>query len=244
MDETRAPGKRRRTFVILALAAVAGIGAGVAGVYVTREDAGNGAETVAAAPEAACPLAKERAEGLKPLATGEVAAFQVAETPQRLTDLAFETPAGQKLTLADFAGRTVLLNLWATWCAPCRKEMPALDALEKAEGSEKFEVVTVSIDTGDPKKPDTFLDEIGVAALVRYRDPTTGVFGALKSRGMALGLPTSIIVDPDGCSVGVMSGPAEWDAPEAVALIRAVAGPPPEDEIEDVPPSLDGPEDF
>ena len=92
-------------------------------------------------------------------------------------------------------GKTVLLNLWATWCAPCRDEMPALDALQKEMGGDDFEVVAVNVDTGDDTKPRKFLAETGVAALAYYRDNTLGLFNELKQRGLALGLPVTLLID-------------------------------------------------
>ena len=121
------------------------------------------------------------------------------------------------------AGKTVLLNLWATWCAPCRAEMPALDTLQKEMGSDAFEVIAVNVDSGDNAKPDKFLEEIGVASLVRYRDPTLGIFNDLKKRGLALGLPVTLLIDDKGCLLAHMNGPAEWSSDDARRVIAAAA---------------------
>ena len=120
--------------------------------------------------------AKPRAAALDPLVGGEVAAFQVAREPEKLSDLAFTGADGEPMTLAAFEGKVALVNLWATWCAPCRQEMPALDRLQAALGGEDFAVVPVSIDTGDPERPAEFLKSIGVKNLPLYTDRTTEIF--------------------------------------------------------------------
>lgn len=215
MNETRG---KPRLWLVLGLAAIAGIAAGLAVVYVTQGTKGNGSEEVAGVD---CAPAVKAAGLLAPLAKGEVAAFQAATEPVSLANLSFQKADGGKATLADFAGKTVLLNLWATWCAPCRKEMPALDRLAAAEHGDDFAVVPVSIDTQDPAKPKSFLAEIGVKALPFYADPSTAIFTGLKQKAMAVGLPTTVLVDARSCALGVLSGPAEWDSDDAKALIAA-----------------------
>ena len=126
------------------------------------------------------------------------------------------------MTLADRAGKVLLVNLWATWCAPCRKEMPALDALQKEAGGDDFEVVAVNVDTGGDEKPKKFLGEIGIENLAFYRDDTLELFNTLKRRGLALGLPVTLLVDREGCLMAHMNGPAEWAGEDARRLISAV----------------------
>jgi len=199
-----------KTGVAVAAAAVL-----AAALYVTLDAGGNDAGA------SACSAARPLAQALDPLVGGEVAAFQVADRPEKLTDLAFTGPDGEKLTLADFAGKVTLLNLWATWCAPCRQEMPALDRLETALGGEAFSVVPVSIDTSGPERPTAFLDSVGVKSLPLYTDPSTEIFSELKSRSLALGLPVTILLDRNGCRLGHMNGPAEWDSDDGRRLIEA-----------------------
>ena len=118
-----------------------------------------------------------------------------------------------------------LVNLWATWCGPCRREMPALDRLEAALGGDDFAVVPISIDTGGRDRPAQFLEETGVAHLPLYTDSSTEIFEALKTRGLAIGLPVTVLIDRAGCRLGHMNGPAEWDSEDAHALIEAaIAG--------------------
>jgi thiol-disulfide isomerase/thioredoxin len=170
---------------------------------------------------AACEPAVAAAKRITPLAHGEVAAFSVPQTPFRLPDLAFRDREGHDQKLADWRGRTVLLNLWATWCVPCRKEMPALDALQADIGGPKFEVVAVNIDTRDPEKPLAFLKDVGVKHLAYYSDQDAKVFQELKAAGKAFGMPTTLLIDGNGCEIGEMAGPAEWSTPDGVALVRA-----------------------
>jgi len=128
------------------------------------------------------------------------------------------------VALDHWRGRTVLLNLWATWCVPCRKEMPTLDALQGRLGGPDFQVVTVNIDTRDPDKPKAFLKQIGVSKLAYYADPSAQVFQDLKEIGRAFGMPTTLLVDPHGCEIGSIAGPAQWASDDAVKLIEAALG--------------------
>ena len=129
---------------------------------------------------------------MAPLVRGEVAAVAVAAAPRQLPALAFNDGAGAAKTLTDWRGRTVLFNLWATWCVPCRKEMPALDALQAKLGGPAFEVVSVNIDTRDTHKPKAWLNEVGVNRLAYYADNSAKVFQDLKAIGKAFGMPTTL----------------------------------------------------
>ena len=202
------------------IAAVALIGAvaGLAAVYGMGALTGNKAE-------AACLPAAETAKRLAPFSRGEVAAVAVATAPRRLPDLTFREAGGAERRLADWHGRTVLFNLWATWCVPCRKEMPALEALEGKLGSPAFEVVTVNIDTRDLEKPRAWLKDVGIGGLAYYADPSAKVFQDLKVVGRAAGMPTTLLVDPAGCEIGTVAGPAEWGSEDAVKLVTAALKP-------------------
>jgi thiol-disulfide isomerase/thioredoxin len=186
----------------------------LAGVYGIEHLRGNPAD-------AACRPAVALAHRLAPLAHGEVAAVTVAQRPFHVPNLAFKDADGQPHTLADWKGRTVLLNLWATWCVPCRKEMPALDALEAKLGGAGFEVVAVNIDTRDPDKPRAWLKNVGITRLAYYSDPSAKVFQDLKLAGKAFGMPTTLIVDRAGCELGDIAGPAEWASDDGVKLMTA-----------------------
>jgi thiol-disulfide isomerase/thioredoxin len=209
---TRSHSQRRLTKI--AAAAIAGIAIGLAAVYGIGALKRNPAD-------AACAPAAELAQRLAPLARGEVAAFTVADRPLRLPDLAFRDATGTERHLADWRGRTVLLNLWATWCVPCRKEMPALDALEGKLGGPAFEVVAVNIDTRDSDKPRAWLKEVGVDRLSYYADSSAKVFQGLKMAGRAAGMPTTVLIDSAGCEIGTIAGPAEWASEDALKLVTA-----------------------
>ncbi|MGO9135824.1 MAG: thiol:disulfide interchange protein TlpA [Methylovirgula sp.] len=181
-------------------------------------------ETAATADSATCVASRQLAERLKPLAHGEVAALAVSSTPQPLPELVFAGPDGKLVKLSDFRGRNILLNLWATWCIPCRREMPALNRLQAKRGGPDFEVVAINVDTARLDRPRAFLQEIGVKNLTFYADNKADVFETLKQAGKVLGLPTTLFVGKDGCAVGTMAGPAEWDSQDALALIDAAKG--------------------
>jgi thiol-disulfide isomerase/thioredoxin len=216
MTEQPARSAKRR-FSMIALGALVGVGVGLAAVYGIGAMQGNAAQ-------AACPAAGELAKKLAPLAHGEVAAVNIAASPAKLPQLAFNDADGKPRTLADFQGKTVLLNLWATWCVPCRKEMPALDALQAKLGSDKFQVVAVNIDTRNLDKPKAWLNEVGVKQLGYYSDSSAKVFQDLKAIGKAFGMPTTLLVDPQGCELGSLAGPAEWASDDAITLIEAASG--------------------
>ena len=158
---------------------------------------------------------------MTPLARGEVAAFVAAQAPLRVPDLTFQDGDGTARHLSDWRGRTVLLNLWATWCVPCRKEMPALDALQGKLGGPNFEVVAVNIDTRDTAKPKAWLKEVGIGRLGYFADPTAKVFQDLKEVGKAFGMPTTLLIDTVGCEIATLAGPAEWASEDALKLISA-----------------------
>ena len=174
-----------------------------------------------ASADVPCGSAVELSRKLAPLAIGEVAALTMASKPRQMPDLAFMDGDGQPKKLSDWSGKTVLLNLWATWCVPCRKEMPALDRLQGKLGSDKFAVVAVNIDTRDADKPKAFLKDTNLTRLGNFHDTKAKVFQDLKGIGLALGMPTSVLIDGHGCEIGNMAGPAEWDTPDAIELIQA-----------------------
>jgi thiol-disulfide isomerase/thioredoxin len=219
MPESSTP-KARSPFRIVGAALAFGVLAGAAVLYVKGQGSGNQVVSL----EKACPFDAVKAEALNAAAKGDVAAMLPSEEPQLLTSLAFNGPDGKPRTLAEFSGRTVLLNLWATWCVPCREEMPALDRLQGAAGSDKFEVVAVNVDTGSDEKPRRFLEEIKVGKLAFYHEPELALFNDLKKRGLVLGLPVTLLLGPDGCLRAAMNGPAQWDGADALAFIEAAKG--------------------
>jgi thiol-disulfide isomerase/thioredoxin len=151
------------------------------------------------------------------LATGALAAFLVRPERKPVADLAFQDGAGKTVKLSDWKGRVVLINLWATWCAPCRKEMPELAAVQGKLGSQDFEVVAISIDRKGVEASAAFLKDTGADSLKLYVEPSSRILNDLQ----ALGLPATVLVDRQGREIGRLLGPAEWDSPEAVKLIEA-----------------------
>lgn len=205
------------TKIGLALGVVAALGlAGVAAFYSGLGDAGNGS----------CSAAAKTAARMAPLAKGEVAAVEIRPRPEPAPELAFSGPDGKPLTLADFKGKTVLVNLWATWCAPCLKEMPALDVLEREMGGSDFAVVAINIDTRNLDKPKAWLAENKVTTLPFYGDPQASTFQALRKAHKVEGMPVSIIVDKTGCELGIIQGPADWASADSKALMAAATGRP------------------
>ncbi len=142
--------------------------------------------------------------------------FSIYDKPRPLPGFSFMGEDGRALTLADFRGKVILLNVWATWCPPCREEMPTLDRLQARLGGADFEVIALSIDQEGVGVIRDFYRSIGIKALRVYVEPTNQPPPALNVRG----LPTTLLIDGQGREIGWKAGPAEWDTPEVEALIR------------------------
>jgi thiol-disulfide isomerase/thioredoxin len=220
-EETAKPA-RRKLAGIFGLAVLAGVLVGAVAVYVKERPSGNDAGQTAA--DAACAKRTDVAKALDKAATGQVAAMQASHPPSSVASLSFTGPDGKPMTVADFKGKTLLVNLWASWCAPCREEMPALDRLQAEMAGDDFQVVAINVDTGDASKPERFLKEVGVKALPRYRDSSMTAFNELKRKGLAYGLPVTMIVDKDGCELTSMNGPADWTSADAKRLLDKAIG--------------------
>jgi len=190
----------------VALLALGGVGA----FYSGQGQAGN----------STCSAAAATAAKLRPLAKGEVAAVQVSARPELVPNLVFNGPDGNPTSLAAFRGRTVLVNLWATWCMPCLHEMPALAKLQGALGAADFEVVAINIDTRNLEKPKAWLAHKNITGLTYYGDPQAKVFQDLRAAKKVEGMPVSLLVDKEGCELALLQGPAEWSSADALALIR------------------------
>jgi thiol-disulfide isomerase/thioredoxin len=207
-------GRKRPLALVAAVAVLGGSLAAVYGVVGASRNEG----------ESSCRAAMDAARRVEPFAHGEVAAVKPADEAVKVPDLAFRDASGQPKLLSNWHGRTVLLNLWATWCVPCRKEMPALNALQEKLGGQDFEVVAVNIDTRNPEKPKSWLQEAGVNNLAYYSDSNAKVFQDLKAAGKAFGMPTTLLVDPNGCEIASLAGPAEWASDDALKLVKAAMG--------------------
>jgi thiol-disulfide isomerase/thioredoxin len=142
--------------------------------------------------------------------------FIVHASPRPVPPIAFKNLQGDPMSLADFRGKVVLLNIWATWCTPCRREMPTLDRLQAELGGPDFEVVALSVDRQGRRVVGEFYHELGLWQLGIYLDPSGEAPRALK----ALGIPTTLLIDRQGREVGRLLGPAEWDSPAMVAFFR------------------------
>ena len=151
----------------------------------------------------------------KELATGKLTAFVVKKERKPVVDIDFIDETGARRSLSEWRGRVVLLNLWATWCAPCRKEMPELAELQRLAGSDEFEVVALSVDRKGATASAKFLIEANATALNLYVDSTASALGPLQ----AIGLPASILIDRQGNEIGRLLGPAQWAGPDALRLI-------------------------
>ena len=197
-------------------------------VYVSGRPAGNdqpeAPRHVNAADVAACAAKADKAKAVAASATGEVAAMLAADPPQSLKALAFTAPDGKPMTLADRAGKTVLLNLWATWCVPCREEMPALDRAAEGSGQRGLRGDRGQRRHGRRCQAEEVPRRNRHRHLGYYRDNTLALFNDLKKRGLALGLPVTLLIDADGCLLAHMNGPADWAGDDARRLIKAAGG--------------------
>jgi thiol-disulfide isomerase/thioredoxin len=206
-------GRPQRALWIVALSALIGFGA----VYVIggRFDNGGFRNSGAAAQDSSAPAVG--ASGGEAFKLGEMAAFVSKKPPETLPDVTFQDAAGKDVTLSSFKGKTILLNLWATWCGPCREEMPALNHLQQELGSDKFEVVALSLDHGGYAASRKFLDDLKATDVKLYADPTAKQGMALK----LIGMPTTILINKDGQEIGRLAGSAKWDSGDAKKLIEA-----------------------
>ena len=204
-DEPGSKGLRQRGLGLWAAFAIAGLAAGSV-LYLQAGGKGKSAPAVVSASVAA----------LGGLAKGEVAAFTVHEQPAAILAVTFKDAEGKDHSLADWRGKLVLLNLWATWCAPCRHEMPALDALKSALAGTDFDVIALSTDRGGFDKPRKFWAETGIKSLGLYLDSGDAQHGL-----GVIGMPTTLLIGRDGREIGRLIGPAEWASPEAKSLIEA-----------------------
>lgn len=152
------------------------------------------------------------------LAAETVPAFSMLDAPVPVPELAFADAAGNSRSLADYRGKIVLLNIWATWCVPCRTEMPTLDRLQGELGGPDFEVVALSIDRNGPEAVKKFFGEIGIQHLAVNVDVSSQ---AAFSLGI-VGLPATLLIDRNGMEIGRLIGPTEWDAPEMVDFLKSV----------------------
>lgn len=175
------------------------------------------------ADPALCPDSEALSQKLTPFFRGEIAGMRPVDPPRPLPSFAFTGPNGPT-SLAAMRGRAVLFNLWATWCVPCREEMPALDRLQTQKGGTEFTVLALNMDTRNIERVPQWLDANGISALQRYSDPAGQAFQALRKEGLVTGLPTTLLIGRDGCLIGAMAGPAKWDGADALDMIATLRG--------------------
>lgn len=171
-----------------------------------------------------CPAQPAAAAEIDAAAVGQLAALNGTGGGRSYADLAFITAEGGPLTIHSFAGRKLLVNFWASWCVPCRAEMPELDALAARYNSDRFMVLPINLDTGEDglDQARAFLAEGGWANLPLYADPTLRAFDRLKAEAVSLGLPTTLLLDERGCELAVLQGPAKWDSEDGRNVIEAL----------------------
>ena len=184
-------GIRRRRLLVSALAAA--IAGGVSAWWIGRDD-----------PVDHPPLA------------GAMATFELHEQPQPMPEISFQDATGNTVTMDDFAGQVLLINIWATWCPPCVHELPTLDALQAGLGDAGLTVAAVSIDLEGIPVVQPFYQSHGIDALAPYADPNADLLRNLQ----VVGLPTTILFDQQGREIGRLAGDADWFSPEAQALVR------------------------
>ena len=171
-----------------------------------------------------CPAQPAAASLIDAAAVGTLAALNGTGKGRGYKDLSFNDAAGQPVTIGDFKGKKLLVNFWASWCVPCRAEMPALEAIAARHNSDQFMVLPINLDIGEGglAKAKAFLAEGGWPNLPLYADTSFKAFERLKTEAVAVGLPATLLVDENGCELAVLQGPAEWDTPDGENVIAAL----------------------
>ena len=208
-------GMERRQIAVL-VACVAGLLAAVYWIY-ALDDSNAALQT-----ETRQPATHASPKGIpdkvtRELSTGKLAAFVIHKQRKPVSDINFFDGSGKQRSISEWRGKIALINLWATWCAPCRKEMPELAELQRIMGGDDFEVVAISVDRKGAEASAKFLIEAQATSLELYIDRSAEILTPLK----ALGLPATILVDRQGNEVGRILGPAEWASEDALRLIAA-----------------------
>ena len=213
------PVAKRPRFTIarLGLAALVIAGLAIAITYFVS-NAGPAGAILPCAPQVA------QAKTIDSAASGQLAALNGTGTGRGYADLSFTDASGKAVKLSDFAGKTLLVNFWASWCIPCRAEMPALDKVAAQYNDASFEVLPINLDTGSDglDKAKKFMTDGGFKNLPLYADSTFAAFKRLQTTAVAAGLPTTLLLDKKGCELGVLQGPAVWDSPDGDAVIKAL----------------------
>ena len=217
METTRSKGPRSVLSWALPIAAGGVVVAGAIAAWLMLGNAGTANE---------CPVQQAAAQIIDAAAVGELAALNGTGEGRGYADMAFSDASGTPMSVADFSGKALLVNFWASWCVPCREEMPALDAIATEYNSDRFMVLPINLDIGESglEKAQDFLDEGQFANLPLYADNTFAAFERLKREAVAIGLPATLLLDPEGCELAVLQGPAEWHSDDGRAVVEALIG--------------------
>ena len=217
METTRSKGPRSVLSWALPIAAGVVVVAGSIAAWLMLGNAGTANE---------CPVQQAAAQIIDAAAVGELAALNGTGEGRGYADMAFSDASGTPMSVADFSGKALLVNFWASWCVPCREEMPALDAIATDYNSDRFMVLPINLDIGESglEKAQDFLDEGQFANLPLYADNTFAAFERLKREAVAIGLPATLLLDPEGCELAVLQGPAEWHSDDGRAVVEALIG--------------------
>lgn len=174
-----------------------------------------------AAENVRCAINKNQMNQLKQSATGFFKNFRFAEQPYYAGNLMFQTAEGQNMTLSTFKGKTLLVNLWAIWCGPCRTEMPQLALLQKNLSGGDFQVVAINIDNNSTEKVTAFMKSVNAENLTLYRDKAMASFNEVARQSLALGLPVTLLLDKNSCLIGSYNGSAPWGNDDSKTLMEA-----------------------
>lgn len=217
METTRSNGPRSALSWALPIGVGVVVVAGSIAAWLMLGNAGTANE---------CPVQPAAAQIIDAAAVGELAALNGTGEGRGYADMAFRDASGAQMSVADFSGKFLLVNFWASWCVPCREEMPALDAIATEYNSDRFMVLPINLDIGESglEKAQDFLDEGQFANLPLYADNTFAAFERLKREAVAIGLPATLLLDPEGCELAVLQGPAEWHSADGEAVIEALIG--------------------
>jgi len=209
----KSPGLQPRRVMIIALASAA------IAIVLTLW-LGNSASPLASG----CSPQPVAAKAIDGAAKGDLAALQPTGTGRGYADLAFVDADGKPHTIKDFAGKSLLVNFWASWCIPCRAEMPALNTLAQKLNGADFMVLPINLDIGDGglDKARAFLASANAPNLPLYADPSFAAFDRLKTNAVAIGLPATLLLDKKACEIAVLQGPAKWDGADGQSVIAAL----------------------
>ncbi|WP_336293818.1 TlpA disulfide reductase family protein [Bartonella sp. CB169] len=167
-------------------------------------------------------IQKEKIIAIRKAAKGFFTKIRFADTQYDMSKLSFQDIQGKNYTLAEFTGKPMLINLWGTWCLPCRTEMPELVKLKREMGGENFDVIAINTDTtSSSEKIQQFLQNVHADNSFYYRDKTTNIFNNLRKQGLALGLPVTLLIDKNAHLIASFNGEAPWANDDAKTLIKA-----------------------